>query len=89
MWYRPPTRDLKPEDQYNNALAQAAGATLGGIPTSMMEGYSLAKQGHIERAIEHFVPPAALAAMEGARHRNARRYRYQGRVAPFTRTDGQ
>ncbi len=67
LWYRPPSKEMKPEDQYNDFLMQMAGATIGGIPANMLEGVNMLGTNN-ERALEHFLPPMAASLLKAGRY---------------------
>jgi hypothetical protein len=69
LWYRPPSRDLKPDQYANDLLAQIAGANVA-VPLSMAQGATMAMDGHVERAFEHFLPPAAGNVAKTIRYAN-------------------
>ncbi len=67
LWYRPPSRDENAHDSALDVLAQVAGA-VPAIPLNMATGAGMMKDGHIERGLEHFVPPEAAALMKAHRY---------------------
>jgi hypothetical protein len=67
LWYKPPARDMKPGEQWSDLLGQAAGAVVA-VPANMATGVQLAGDDHIERGLEHFVPPAVAGPMKAWRY---------------------
>lgn len=67
LWYRPPARDEKPEQQWSDLTGQLLGA-IPAIGTNIATGASMMHDGQIERGLEHFVPPEMSALMKAYRY---------------------
>lgn len=67
LWYRPPSRDEKPQEQWSDLTGQMLGA-IPAIGTNIATGASMMHDGQVERGFEHFVPPEAAALMKAYRY---------------------
>lgn len=67
LWYRPPSRDEKPQEQWSDLTGQLLGA-IPAIGTNIATGMSMMHDGQVERGFEHFVPPEAAAIMKAYRY---------------------
>lgn len=67
LWYRPPARDEKPEQQWSDLTGQLLGA-IPAIGTNVASGIQMMHDGQTERGLEHFVPPEMSALMKAYRY---------------------
>jgi hypothetical protein len=67
LWYKPPSQDMNASDTVKDALDQFGGA-IAAVPLSMAQGVGEISQGHTERGLEHFLPPALAGPAKALRY---------------------
>jgi hypothetical protein len=67
LWYKPPQAELKTRDYVTDAMGQFMGA-VPAVATNAATGADLMLQGHVERGLEHFLPPEFAAFAKAVRY---------------------
>lgn len=67
LWYRPPSREETPPEQWSDLMGTLGGA-IPAIGTNVATGAMMMHDGQTERGFEHFVPPEAAALMKAIRY---------------------
>ena len=67
LWYRPSAQNESPQDTWRDLAMQFCGA-IPAIGEQAAQGVGLWQQGNKERALEHFLPPEAMAIAKAVRY---------------------
>lgn len=67
LWYKEPDRELTNGQYLTDALGQAAGPIFGILGNAAV-GADMIHDGHVERGLEHFLPPSVAGPVKAARY---------------------